>query len=93
MRVGDQCGYMNEINWPDKILKVGYKLEELFVYPKNEEDKLIQVSGNVTEVLSRNGEKIVLSSMWDKDMTRESESDESNKQLLKNEWNPDTSNP
>ena len=61
MGAGDQCEYRNEVNWPDKSLKVGYELEKLFVYPEDEDDKLIWVPGMVTEVLSRNGEKIVAS--------------------------------
>jgi len=59
---------MNEVNWPDKGLRRGYMLEKLFIYPKDEEDKLIWVPGKVTDVLSRNDEKIVASIKWDKDM-------------------------
>ena len=93
MGVGDQCKYMNEVNWPDKSLKVGYELEKLFVYPKDEEYKFIWVPVMVTEVLSRNGEKIVASIKWDKDMIGEGGSDESDEQLLKSKWNPDTPKP
>ena len=93
MGVGDQCEYMNEVNWPNKGLKRGYKLEKLFIYPEDEEDKLIWVPGMVTEVLSRNDEKIVASVKWDKDMIGEGESDESDEQLLKSKWNPDTPKP
>ena len=93
MGVGDQCEYMNEVNWPDKSLKVGYELEKLFVYPEDEEDKLIWVAGVVTEVLSRSGEKILASIKWDEDMIGEGESDESDEQLLKSKWNPDTPKP
>ena len=93
MGVGDQCEYMNEVNWPDKGLRWGYKLEKLFIYPEDEEDKLIWVPGRVTEVLSRNDEKIVASVKWDKDMIGEGESDESDEQPLKSKWNPDTPKP
>ena len=50
----------------------------------------------VTEVLSRNDEKIVASIKWDKDMIGEGESDESDEsdeQLLKSKWSPDTLRP
>ena len=67
-------------------------MEKLFVYPEDEEDKLIWiwVPGVVTEVLSRNGEKILASIKWDEDMIGEGESDESDEQLLKSKWNPDS---
>ena len=66
---------------------------KLFIYPEDEEDKLIWVPGMVTEVLSRNDEKIVASIKWDKDMIQEGESDESDEQLLKSKWSPDTLRP
>jgi len=93
MGVGDQCEYMNEANWPDKGLKPGYELDILFIYPEDEEDKLIWVPGKVTKVLSRNDEKLVASIKWDKDVIGEGESDESDEQLLKSKWNPDTTKP
>ena len=44
-------------------------------------------------MLSRNGEMILASIKWDKDMIGEGESDESDEQLLKSKWNPDTPEP
>ena len=81
MGIGDQCEYINEVNWPGKLLKKGYKIEKLFTYTEDEEDKLLWIPGEVIEVLSRNDNKIVASIKWGEDIIGARESDESNKYL------------
>ena len=53
MRIGDQCEYIKEVNWPGKLVKKGYKIENLFTYIGDEEDKLLWIPGEVIEVLTR----------------------------------------
>ena len=54
MGIGDQCEYMNEVNWPGKLLKKGYNIEKLFTYIGDEEEKLSRIPGEVIDVLSGN---------------------------------------
>ena len=37
MGIWDGAEYMNEVNWPEKSLKTGYKIEMCFSYPDAEE--------------------------------------------------------
>ena len=53
MGVYDQSEYMNEVNWPGTKLKKGYKIEKLFVYQEEGEDKLIWCQGIILEVNNR----------------------------------------
>ena len=73
MGIGDQSEYMNEINWPGKKLKKGYEIEKLFAHKEDDEDKLTWVPGVVTNVLSRNDEKIVATIKWDEKMIGDGE--------------------
>ena len=93
MGIGDQCEYINEVNWPGKLLKKGYKIEKLFTYIGDEEDKLLWIPGEVIEVLTRYDNKIVASIKWDEDMIGARESDESDESLYKTKWNPDKPDP
>ena len=36
--IGDQSEYMNAVNWSEKLLKKGYQIEKLFMYPKKDEE-------------------------------------------------------
>ena len=68
-------------------MKKGYEIEKLFAYKKDDEDKLTWVPGVVTNVLSRNDEKIVATIKWDEKMIADGESEESDGHLFKNKWN------
>ena len=74
-------------------MKKGYEIEKLFAYKKDDEDKLTWVPGVVTNVLSRNDEKIVATIKWDEKMIADGESDESDEHLFKNKWNPSLPKP
>ena len=58
MGVYDQSEYLNEVNWPETTLKKGYKIEKLFVYQEEGEDKLIWCLGIVLKVNNRDEEHI-----------------------------------
>mmetsp|Transcript_19181 Transcript_19181/g.32917 ORF Transcript_19181/g.32917 Transcript_19181/m.32917 type:complete len:132 (-) Transcript_19181:53-448(-) len=81
--VGNQCEYMNAVNWLGYYLKKGYKIEKLFLYPEDGEDKLIWVAGEVTKVLSRTDKKMVAAIKWDTNMIGEGEDYESDEDLFK----------
>ena len=87
--IGDQSEYMNAVNWPEKILKAGYKIEKLFLYHEEEEEKLVWVPGVVVRVIHKNCEKITALVKWDANSIGEGEADESDEELKKNLWNPD----
>ena len=87
--IGDQSEYMNAVNWPEKNLKAGYKIEKLFLYHEEEEEKLVWVPGVVVRVIHKNCEKITVLVKWDANSIGEGEADESDEDLKKNLWNPD----
>ena len=75
MGIGDQCEYINEVNRPGKLLKKGCKIEKLFTFIGDEEDKLLRIPGEVIKVTTRNDNKTVASIKWDEDMIGAGESD------------------
>ena len=87
--IGDQSEYMNAVNWPEKILKAGYKIAKIFLYHEEEEEKLVWVPGVVVRVIHKNCEKITALVKWDANSIGEGEADESDEELKKNLWNPD----
>ena len=51
--------YINEFNWPEKILKQGYHIEMCFLYPdEDEENRYMWCCGIVTRV-KRRDDKII----------------------------------
>ena len=87
MGVYDSEEYLNEVNWPDKKLKKGYKLEMLFEYPEEGETKLIWCPGIVLKVVKRDDKVIKAEIKWDSDFIGEGEGDETTEKLKKNMWN------
>ena len=73
MGIGDQSEYMNEINWLGKKFQKGYEIEKIFACEEDDEDKLKWVPGVLTNVLSRNDEKIVATIKWDEKMIADGE--------------------
>ena len=71
MGVYDSAEYLNEVNWPDKKLKKGYKLEMLFEYPEEGETKLIWCPGIVLKVVKRDDKVIKAEIKWDSDFIGE----------------------
>ena len=91
MGIEYQCEYINEVNWPGKSLKKGYKIEKLFTYIGDEEDKLVRIPGEV--ILTRNDKKIMASVKQDEDKIGAEESAEPDEYLYKTKWNPDKPDP
>jgi hypothetical protein len=65
MGVYDQSEYLNEVNLPETKLKKGYKIEKLFVYQEEGEDKLIWCQGIILEVNNRDEGQIKADIKWD----------------------------
>ena len=95
MGIGDQCEYMQNVSWPAKKLKRGYKIEKLFVYPENGEDKWVWCAGVVEKASMKEDKKTIVATIqWDKDTIGEGEADVTESELLKKgNWNPDKPTP
>jgi hypothetical protein len=89
MGVYDQSEYMNEVNWPGTKLKKGYKIEKLFVYQEEGEEKLIWCPGIVLKVNKKDEVQIKADIKWDTAFIGQGEADESEEILKKNAWNPE----
>ena len=77
--IGDQSEYMNAVNWPEKNLKAGCKIEKLFLDHEEEEEKLVWVPGVVVKVIHKNCEMITALVKWDTNSIGEGEANESDK--------------
>ena len=64
MGVYDQSEYLNEVNLPETKLKKGYKIEKLFVYQEEGEDKLIWCPGIILKVNNRDEGQIKADIKW-----------------------------
>ena len=57
---------MNEVNWPEKKLKKGYKIEMCFSYPYEvEENRFMWCFGVVDRVNTRDDKVIKVYIKWD----------------------------
>ena len=89
MGVYDQSEYLNEVNLPETKLKKGYKIEKLFVYQEEGEEKLIWCPGIVLKVNKKDEVQIKADIKWDTAFIGQGEADESEEKLKKNAWNPE----
>ena len=61
----DGAEYMNEVNWPEKKLKKGYKIEMCFLYPDEvEENRFMWCCGFAERVKTRDDKVIKLYTKW-----------------------------
>ena len=88
MGVYDQAEYLNEVSWPEKKLKKGYKIEKLFEYPEEGELKLIWCPCIVSKVIKKDDKLIKADIEWDPEFIGEGEATESTELLKKHLWNP-----
>ena len=85
MGIWDGAEYMNEVNWPEKSLKTGYKIEMCFSYPDAEEEsRIMWCCGDVTRVKKRDDKVIKVNIKWDKEFVAVGESEEDEQLLKKN---------
>ena len=89
--IWDKIEYMNTVNWPEKTLKKGCKIEMCFSYPEaDEESRVMWCCGDVTRVGNRDGEVVRMNIKLDKDFVACGESVEDEQLLKKHLWNPET---
>ena len=66
MGIWDGTEYTNEVNWPEKKLKQGYRIEMCFLYPdEDEENRYMWCCGIVTRVKRRDGNMIKVDIKWE----------------------------
>ena len=76
MGIWDGAEYMNEVNWPEKKLKNGYKIEMCFSYPyEDEENRFMWCCGVVERVKKRDDKVIKADIRWSEEFVACGESD------------------
>ena len=62
----DGSGYMNEVNWTEKKLKKGYKIEICFLYPEEVEENRFMWCCRVAERVNTRDDKVIkVDIKWD----------------------------
>ena len=75
---------MNEVNWPEKKMKKGYKIEICFSYPDEvEENRFMLCCGFVQRVKKRDDRMIKVDIKWDEQVFVCGESDKMEEILKK----------
>ena len=78
--------YLNEVSWPEKKLKKGYKLEKLFDYTVLGERLLVWVRGTVERIVKREGNQVKAEINWNNDDIGKGETATTTDLLKKNQW-------
>ena len=90
MGIWDGSEYTNEVKWPEKTLKEGYKIEMCFSYPEAAKENMsMWCCGIIHRVKSRNDKVIKADIKWDKEFVACGESGVTEKLLKINLWNPE----
>jgi len=91
MGVWDGAEYMNEVNWPGKSLKKGYKLEMCFSYPEEDgESRVMWCCGVVQRVKKMCDKEIKVLVKWEEEFLDVGENEVGEEILKRRMWNPET---
>ena len=84
MEKQDRDGYMNKMNWPEKTLQKGYKIEMCFSYPDEvEENRFMWCCGDFERLNTGDENVIEVDIKWDEQFVACGENDKMEEILKK----------